>query len=399
MEDQSRPDPEEYSKFLLSDDQIVEMRRAYQKRIKKETLIYLTLKFFPAIWCFENRFFEDIPQLPRFGFSLPRFKRDRTRWLDRSSWQSLLRVTDGKFKWLPWAPLAILVSSYLLEAASRLSIRFDLKWKFDLKWNIVLMVTNIILLFILYLWLRAFCPPAVRANIATQNKKWRPVSKIDTITLFLANTLQQEIVTIPLTEADLPNLNHALEEEVLADHFATTGKPWPYEGLDETAIKLVRELGMAAAKARGGIAYEHRNERGRLGEWEVSERVAEYVTLRAERGPILYSAQIDTLLAEHDIQDFKKGTDISVEFSRLGRNFYLVNPDHRIEYFVDGYDLFVDERSADLVLEIVSRNESCKRRGLRMAARFLVFSTFALSLILGTYQLWQAAQRISVLLP
>src|SRR5262249_24871560 len=165
-------DPEEDSKFLLSDDQIVEMRRAYQKRIRKETLIYLTLKFFPAIWCFENRFFEDIPQLPQFEFSQPRFERDRTRWLDRSSWQSRLRVTEGKFKWLPLAPLAILVFSYALEAASRLGIRFDLKW------NIVLMVINIILLFILYLWLRVFCPPAVRANIATQNKKWRPVSKI-----------------------------------------------------------------------------------------------------------------------------------------------------------------------------------------------------------------------------
>jgi len=303
----------------------------------------------------------------------------------------LLRVTEGKFTWLPLAPLALLAFSYVLEAASRLGIRFDLKW------NIVLMGINFILLFILYLWLRAFCPPAVRANISNQNKKWRPVSKIDTIELFLANTLQREIVTIPLTEADLPNLNHALEEEVLAHHFATTGKPWPYEGLDETAIKLVRELGMAAAKARGGIAYERRNERGRLREWEVSERVAEYVILRAERGPILYMAQIDTLLAQHDIQGFKKDTDLSIEFSRLGRNFYLVNPDRRVEHFVDGYDLFVDERSADAVLEIVSRNESCRRRGLRIAAWFLVFLTFALTLVLGTYQLWQAAQRISAL--
>jgi hypothetical protein len=101
---------------------------------------------------------------------------------------------------------------------------------------------------------------------------------------------------------------------------------------------------MATAKARGGIAYERRNERGPLREWEVSEDVAGQVCLRAERGPILYMAQTDTLLAEHDIQGFKKGTDLSTEFSRLGRNSYLVNPDHRVEYFVDGYDLFVDER-------------------------------------------------------
>jgi hypothetical protein len=77
----------------------------------------------------------------------------------------LLRVTEGKFKWLPLAPPAILVFSYVLEAASRLGMRFELKW------NIVLMGINIILLFILYLWLLAFCPAAVRANIATQNKK------------------------------------------------------------------------------------------------------------------------------------------------------------------------------------------------------------------------------------
>jgi hypothetical protein len=392
MEDQSRPDPEEYSKFLRSDDQIVEMRRAYQKRIRKETRIYLTLKFFPAIWCFENRFFEDIPQLPRFGFSLPRFKRDCTRWLDRSSWQSLLRVTEGKFKWLPFAPPIILAFSYVLEAASRLGIRFDLKW------NIVLMGINIILLCILSLWLRTFCPAAVRANIASQNKKWRPLSKIDTIKRFLANTLQQELITIPLTEADLPNLNHALEENVLTHHFATTGKPWPYEGLDEPAMRVVRELGMAAVKARGGKAYERLIERRRLGEWELSERVAEYVVFRAERGPILYKAQINPLLAEVEIQGLKKDTDLAIEFSRLGRNFGLVNPDFRVEYFVDGYALFVDERSADAVLEVVSRNESCKRRGLRIAAWFLVFLTFALSLVLGIYQLWQALQRISTLL-
>jgi hypothetical protein len=33
-----------------------------------------------------------------------------------------------------------------------------------------------------------------------------------------------------------------------------------------------------------------------------------------------------------------------------------------------------------------------------MAAWFLVFLTFALSLVLGIYQLWQAVQRISALL-
>src|SRR5262249_14437102 len=150
--------------------------------------------------------------------------------------------------------------------------------------------------------------------------------------------LQQELITIPLTQADLPNLKHALEEKVLAHHFATTGKPWPYEGLDETAMRLVRELGMAAAKARGGKAYERLNERGRLREWEVCERVAEYVVLRAERGPILYGAQIDPLLAEVDIQDLNKDTDLAIEFHRLGRNFGSVYPHFRVEYFIGGYD-------------------------------------------------------------
>jgi hypothetical protein len=132
----------------------------------------------------------------------------------------------------------------------------------------------------------------------------------------------------------LPNLNHALEEKALADQFATTGKPWPYEGLDETAMNLVRELGMAAAKARGGVAYERLNERGRSREWEVSERLAESVCLRAERGPILYMAQINSSLAEVDIQGFRKDTDLSIEFSRLGRNFSLVDPDYRVVYLL-----------------------------------------------------------------
>jgi hypothetical protein len=62
-----------------------------------------------------------------------------------------------------------------------------------------------------------------------------------------------------------------------------------------------------------------------------------------------------------------------------------------------GYEGFVDERSAVAVLNIVSRNESCKKPGFRVAAWFLVFLTFSVSLVLSGYQLWQAAQRISAL--
>ena len=67
----------------------------------------------------------------------------------------------------------------------------------------------------------------------------------------LANTLRKEIVTIRLTAGDLPNLNDALEEEALAHEIARTGKPWLYVGLDQTAMNLVREVRMAAAKAAG----------------------------------------------------------------------------------------------------------------------------------------------------
>jgi hypothetical protein len=106
----------------------------------------------------------------------------------------------------------------------------------------------------------------------------------------------------------------------------------------------------------------------------------------------LYGAQIDVL--QEDIQGFNKDTDLSIEYHRLGRNFRLVDPDRRVEYFVEGYEDFVDDRSADTVLEIVSRNESCERPGVRVAAWVLVFLLF----VLGVYQLWQAAQRISAVL-
>jgi len=62
VEDQSRPDPEQYSDFYVSADEIVRRQRAYQNQIRKETLIYLTLKFFPVIWSFEHRFFDEVPR-------------------------------------------------------------------------------------------------------------------------------------------------------------------------------------------------------------------------------------------------------------------------------------------------------------------------------------------------
>jgi hypothetical protein len=395
LADQSRLDPEQYSEFLLSSEEVGDMLKTYQKRRRKEKLTYLTLKLFPAIWCFDNRFFSAfLPFSSAFlPFSItrltPSFERDRIRWLDRASWQSLLRVTEGKFKWVrragALAPPAILAFSYSLEAASGLGMRFHLRFHLPIS-----IIITIIFYSILYLLLRA-CPRAIRANISNQKSTWLPVSKIDSIKSFVADTLKKEIVTIRLTARDLPHLNHALEEEVLTDHFATTGKPWPYEGLDQRAMNLVRELGTAAAKARGGIAYERRNERRRLGKWEVSKDVAERVYLAGERGPILYMAQIDPLSTEVDIQGFREDTDLSIEFTRLGRNFYLVDPDRRVEYFVNGYDLFVDERSADTVLEVVSRNESCKKPGFRVAAWFLLFLIFVISV----YQLWQAFQRVS----
>ena len=79
----------------------------------------------------------------------------------------------------------------------------------------------------------------------------------------------------------------------------------------------------------------------------------------------------------------QKGHRSKYRVQPTGQNFYFVNPDHRIEYFVDGYDLFVDERSADVVLEIVSRNESCKKPARRLVAWFLVFLTFSVSLVLS----------------
>jgi hypothetical protein len=53
-------------------------------------------------------------------------------------------------------------------------------------------------------------------------------------------------------------------------------------------MNLVRDLGMAAAKARGGIAYERLEKRSRLGEWELSEDAAERVAFSVERSPIFY---------------------------------------------------------------------------------------------------------------
>ena len=94
---------------------------------------------------------------------------------------------------------------------------------------------------------------------------------------------------------------------------------------------------------------------------------------------------------EVEIEGFKADADLSVAFSRLGTNFY---PDRRVEYLVDGYNLFVDERSADTVLDIVSRNESCKKRWFRLAAWLLVF----LILVLNIYQGWQALQRMIAVL-
>lgn len=373
MEDQSRI----YQQHAADD--VREMLRDYQNKRRKEKRFVLIFTLFPALWSLKDRFFYRL-FLVSLPFPTTKFDRDRARWLELASWQSLLKVTESRYKWFSFAFPISLASSYVLPAASRLGIH--------VAGSIIL---NILAYLFLYLLLWA-CPRAIRANLANLAvpSTWRPASKIDTIKGFLADTLRKEIVTRRLTAGDLPNLNHALEEEALAHEIARTGKPWLYVGLDQTAMNLVREVGMAAAKARGGIAYEHLIDR-KVGKWKKSEDVAKRVYLRGERGPILYRALIDPLSVEVEIEAFKKDADLSIAFSRLGRNFY---PDRRVEYLIDGYDLFVDERSADTVLNIVARNESCKKPWFRLAAWLLVF----LILVLNIYQGWQALQRIIAVL-
>src|SRR5258708_4723618 len=101
------------------------MKAQSQERGKDQKLALADIAFCgPTFACSARR----IPH-PSSGFHQgARTLAARTRWLDRSTWQSLLRVTESKFEWLPFAFPAILAFSYALEAASRLGMRLDLKW-------------------------------------------------------------------------------------------------------------------------------------------------------------------------------------------------------------------------------------------------------------------------------
>jgi hypothetical protein len=55
---------------------------------------------------------------------------------------------------------------------------------------------------------------------------------------------------------------------------SSTGKPWPYQGLNQDGMRFIRELGIAAAKAREGRPYESLN----IQDWrEIPVPMEEYI--------------------------------------------------------------------------------------------------------------------------
>jgi hypothetical protein len=338
------------------------------------------MEYLPLVWSIDDKYYRVINRRD-WNRNLDIL---RTKWMGRTSWQSLVKISAGNlFKPLKYFPPILIMLSYLLELFAVVGEKVQISLNFydlGLVWILYMVVLGCI-------W--AFCPAPVRAQLKHLHGDWHPVDRLDCLREMGHAALRDEVEKVSIRLDDLPHLTH-LERSVLFAMFQQFGKVHPYCGLNLPGTELIREIAVAITGVRGGNVYES-TDKGKnwclvTGKTKLSWH---------SNVPTLYGCNIFRRKS-YGISDFKENTDIGLYFYVAGRNMLPPGRGRMVENFVSGFDDVFEDRSIDRVLDILAKNASCKRPSIRI----MLWSFLGVAAILLTFvslsQLVLAVSRFQV---
>jgi hypothetical protein len=283
--------------------------------------------------------------------------------MERSSWQNI-SIWYSRFAYFQCALSLLVLVSWLIKDSQKIGIVVNPPK--SIIW-LLLACAAYLLLRLLFL---ARCPAAIQAQIVERKRKSYMVSKRDMIRKWLHDSLCSEVQAVDLTLSDVEKITHELEREVLQPLLSTSHKRWRYEGLNQNALRYIREIGAAVAAAREGKFYQNFDQNTH---WWVHENDTNvpYV-VSAETAPILYTCHVYSQNSFASIEGFRDDVDLAIQFTKHGRNFEPPDPDDRVEYFIEGLDDLVTEKTSDTILDVVAQHESCRRVWSRVMGWLLI---------------------------